>query len=97
LFYGGVAWVNYSGTVPDSSGSAQPLIDSNSAYIFPMGTDVFKTWYAPADYMETVNTEGMPFYAKQQPTKYDKGIDIECQTNPLPICLKPAVIQKLTT
>jgi hypothetical protein len=97
FLYGGVAWINYSGTLPDASGTAQPLIDVNSAYLFPMGTDVFKTWYAPANYMETVNTEGMPFYAKQVPTKYDKGLDIECQMNPLPICLKPAVIQKLTT
>lgn len=96
FIFGNVAWVNYTGSVTDSSGASQPLIDSNSAYLFPMGTSVFKTWFAPADYMETVNTEGMPFYAKQKLMDYDKGIDVECQSNPLPICLKPAVIQKLT-
>ena len=94
--FGGVGWINYSGTVPDSTGAAQALIDDGSAYMFPMGTDAFKTWHAPADYMETVNTMGLPFYAKQERTKYDKGIDVECQSNPLPICLKPKVIQKCT-
>jgi len=95
--FGGVTWVNYTGAVTDSNGVSQPLIDVNSAYLFPMGTQIFKTFYAPADYMETVNTEGLPFYAKQRPLNYDKGIEMECQMNPLPICLKPLVIQKLTT
>lgn len=94
--FGNVAWVNYTGAVTDSAGNSQKMIEDDAAYMFPMGTNVFKTWYAPADYMETVNTEGMPFYAKQKLMDYDKGIDVECQSNPLPICLKPAVIQKLT-
>lgn len=95
--FGGVTWVNYTGSVTDSTGTSQPLIDANSAYMFPMGTKVFKTFYSPADYLETVNTEGLPFYAKQKLMDYDKGIEVECQSNPMPICLKPLVIQKLTT
>jgi hypothetical protein len=97
FIFGGVAWINYTGSVTDSTGASQPLVDANSAYLFPMGTRVFKTWFAPADYIETVNTEGLPFYAKQKLMDYDKGIDVECQSNPLPICLKPGVVQKLTT
>lgn len=94
--FGGVTWINYTGSVTDATGASQLLIDAGSAYMFPMGTSVFKTFYAPADYMETVNTEGLPFYAKQRLMEFDKGIEVECQSNPLPICLKPAVIQKLT-
>jgi hypothetical protein len=94
--FGDVIWVNYTGSVTDSTGASQPLIDAGSAYLFPTGTSVFKNWFAPADYMETVNTEGQPFYAKQIPMKFDKGIELECQSNPLPMCLKPLVIQKLT-
>jgi hypothetical protein len=96
FIYGNVAWINYTGSVSDSAGNAQPMIDAGSAYMFPLGTQVFKTWFSPADYLETVNTEGLPFYAKQKLMDYDKGIDVECQSNPLPICLKPAVIQKVT-
>jgi len=94
--FGGVTFINYTGAVTDSSGNSQLMIDAGSAYLFPMGTSVFRTFYAPADYMETVNTQGLPFYAKQRPMDFDKGIQVECQSNPLPICLKPAVIQKLT-
>jgi hypothetical protein len=94
--FGGVTWINYTGSITDATGTSQPLIDAGSAYVFPMGTRIFKTFYAPADYMETVNTEGMPFYAKQRLMDYDKGIEVECQSNPLPICLKPAVVQKVT-
>ena len=94
--FGGVTWVNYTGAVTDSTGASQNLVDAGSAYMFPTGTSVFKNFFAPADYMETVNTEGLPFYAKQIPMEFDKGIKVECQSNPLPICLKPAVVQKLT-
>jgi hypothetical protein len=94
--FGGVTWVNYTGSVTDSTGATQLLVDAGSAYMFPIGTRVFKTFYAPADYMETVNTEGLAFYAKQRLLDYDKGVEIECQSNPLPICLKPATIQKVT-
>lgn len=94
--YGNVAWINYSGAVSDATGASVPMIDADSAYIFPMGTQVFKTWYAPADYMEAVNTEGLPFYMKLKVLDYDKGIETECQSNPLPICLKPGVIRKVT-
>jgi hypothetical protein len=94
--YGGINWINYTGAVPDSNAASQPLIDANSAYLFPTGTGVFREHFAPADYMETVNTEGLPFYAKQVLMEFDKGIKVECQSNPLPICLKPACIQKLT-
>ncbi|MEI9971028.1 MAG: major capsid protein [Ignavibacteriota bacterium] len=94
--FGEVTWINYTGSVVDSTGASQTMVDAGSAYLFPMGTSVFKTFLAPADYMETVNTEGLPFYAKQRYTDYDKGIEIECQKNPLSICLKPLVIEKLT-
>lgn len=94
--FGEVTWINYTGSVTDSAGNAQTMIDAGSAYVFPMGTSVFRNWYAPADYMETVNTEGLPFYAKQRLMDFDKGIQVECQSNPLPICLKPLVIQKCT-
>jgi len=97
FYFGGVTWLNYSGTITDSAGSSQPMIDANSAYMIPMGTSVFKTFYASADYLETVNSEGLPFYAKTRMLEYDKGVEVECQSNPLPICLKPKVIQKLTT
>jgi major capsid protein E len=96
--FNNVLWINYTDAiaVPDSSGTPQPPIDANSAYLVPTGTEVFRTWYAPADYVETVNTEGQAFYARQEPLRMGKGIEVETQMNGLPVCLKPKVIQKLT-
>jgi hypothetical protein len=45
--------------------------------------------YAPADYIETVNTKGMPRYAKQYPMPNDKGVNLEVQSNPLCYCVRP--------
>ena len=57
---------------------------------------LFVTNFAPADYVETVNTIGLPRYAKQEPMKMGKGIDIETQTNPLCLCTRPRAVVKLT-
>lgn len=73
-----------------------PLVDSNTGHAYPVGTqDVFITGLAPADFMETVNTLALPFYAKQEPQKYDRGMDLLVQSNQLPACLKPKALVKL--
>ncbi|MFK0569865.1 major capsid protein [Endozoicomonas sp.] len=58
--------------------------------------DIFKTWFAPADFVETVNTIGLPRYAKQKVMDFEKGVIIHTQSNPLPINLKPRAVIKLT-
>jgi len=89
--FGGVVWRELYGKV----GSTE-FVGTNDAYLIPLGTDMFKTLWCPADYMETVNTLGMPFYAKQEPRKFNKGIDLEAQSNPITICTRPRAIVKLT-
>lgn len=74
-----------------------PFIADGDAYMVPEGvSDLLVMSFAPADYMETVNTNGIPFYAKQEPRDFNKGIDIEAQSNPLTLCTRPRVIVKLT-
>ena len=60
--------------------------------MIPEGTGIFRTWFAPADFVETVNTIGLPRYAKQRVMDFDKGVQIHTQSNPLPICLKPRAV-----
>ena len=96
FMFGGIRFMEYNGTVPDSSGSSQALIGTDDAYFVPLGTNLFKTYFAPADFMETVNTMGLPFYAKTDVQKFGRGVEIHTQTNPLPLCLKPGVIVKGT-
>ena len=61
-----------------------PVIGAGYAYAYPMGVPgMFQTVYSPADYMETVNTRGVPYYAKQERMRMDKGVELEAQSNPL--------------
>lgn len=94
--YGGVNFIEYFGSVPDSSGSTTALLDTDTAYAFPMGTNLFETFYAPGDFLDTVNTIGVPFYARQVVDELGRGVKVHTQSNPLPLCLKPNVIVKMT-
>jgi len=90
--FGGVLWEEYRGSV----GSTR-FIEANAAYAVPEGVpDLFTQHYAPAPYMETVNTMGMPFYSKMEIMDYDKGVNVEMQSNPLSFCTRPRAIVKLT-
>ena len=71
-------------------GSGVSGVGDTEGYLFAEGVpDLFTTMFAPADYVEAVNTPGEPFYAKQEPLPMGKGIDMEAQTNPLNICTRP--------
>ena len=92
FYHGGVFWEEYRGTV-----GAVPFIASGDAYLVPEGVpDLFVTNYAPADYEETVNTIGLPYYAKQEQMRMGKGREIEAQSNPLCLNTRPRAIIKLT-
>lgn len=45
--------------------------------------------FAPADYMETVNTQGIPYYSMIEPLPFNKGMAGEAQSNPLHLCTRP--------
>lgn len=94
--FGGIVFEEYRGSVDGVA-----FIPANEGYAFPEGVmtekgPLFSTAFAPADYVETVNTFGLPIYAKQEAMKFDKGIEIESQSNPLPLCLRPRSVVKLT-
>ena len=97
--YGGVTFEEYRGKAVYKTGATttvRQFIASNEAHAFPTGTiDTFATYFAPADFNETVNTLGQPLYAKQEPRKFDRGTDLHTQSNPLPMCHRPGVLVKL--
>lgn len=73
------------------------FIAAGEAYAVPEGVpDLFETHFAPANYNETVNTNGLPYYAKQERMRMDKGVELEVQSNPLHICTRPEAVIKLT-
>jgi len=97
FIHGGVIFEEQNGTATDSTGGTQTFVPAGTAIAIPLGTQTsFRTYWAPADFMETVNTPGLPRYAKQRILDYDRGIEIHTQSNPLPICLRPQLLVKLT-
>lgn len=96
ITWGGITWEVYRGNV-NVNGASTPFVEAGTAYLFPVGVpDMFQTWYAPADYMETVNTVGLPYYTKQAPMEMNKGVHVESQSNPLNINTRPDAVLKLT-
>ncbi|MBA4800190.1 MAG: major capsid protein [Rhizobiales bacterium] len=86
--FGGIVWENYGAI--DGEGVGVPL---TKARFFPVGVqNLFKTYYAPGDYIETVNTLGQRLYAKQWPMPNEKGINGEVQMNALQIATRPGAL-----
>jgi hypothetical protein len=88
--FGGIVFENY-GEIDDAGVG----VATEGVHLFPLGVPgLFRTYYAPADYVETVNTRGRRLYAKQWRMKNDKGIEGELQMNALQLCTRPKVLLK---
>ena len=88
--FGGIMWENYRGAVGGTT-----FVNTDKCHIFPTGVPgFFRTVYAPADYVETVNTMGQRLYAKQYQMPNGKGVNLDVQMNALQYCTRPkALIQ----
>lgn len=91
--FAGIRWREYRGSI---GGTA--FIPADDVRFFPTGVpDLFQEIIAPADFMETVNTLGVRVYAKQEAEDFNRGVALHTQSNVLPICTRPAVLQRGTT
>lgn len=98
FLFNGVLFQVYSGFVVKANGDEVPFIEANTAYAYPEGVPgMFQIAYAPGDYMSTVNTVGVPYYASQERLPHDKGVDLESQSNPIVLNSLPEAVIKLTT
>lgn len=87
----GVIWEEYEEEV-----AGKRFIEQGEALVFPEGKEgLFLTRFAPANYMETVNTDGLPIYGKAEPKSMDKGVDFETQSNPMNVCTNPLAVRRL--
>lgn len=86
LEFANIRWVNYRG-------GQNVGIDTDKVKFVPYGVPgLFRSVYAPADYMETVNTMGQRLYAKQWEMPNGKGVNLEFQSNVLHYCTRPRVL-----
>ena len=92
--FGGITFMRYRGAV-----GGVTFQTATEANFFPVNVpDVFAQAFAPADYMETANTPGLPIYAKQaMDPLMQKYVEIEAQSNPFAFCTRPGVLVKGTT
>lgn len=89
--FGGITWERYKGKIGKT-----PFVADDRAHVVPKGVpELFISAFAPADYMETVNTEGMPYYSKLEMMKFGKGVEGEAQSNPLHLCTRPASVREV--
>ena len=93
----GVTFENVSGTWTTKAGSTVYQVAADTAVAIPVGGDIFQVHNAPADFIETVNTPGLPRYAKQAvDAKYQRWVDVLVESNPLVFCERPDMIVALT-
>jgi hypothetical protein len=97
---GGVFFENYRGTDDQTRESAGTVgIAPDECQFFLTGVPgLYEEYYAPADFMETVNTLGLPRYAKVAPTdNMNRGVTLHTQQNPLSLCTRPLTLIKGTS
>lgn len=89
--FAGVTYTVYSGGVGNTD-----FIPDGKGYAFPVGVpNMFQQTFAPADYTETVNTNGVPYYAKQERMRFDRGVELESQSNPITFNTLPELVIEL--
>jgi hypothetical protein len=90
--YGDIIFQEYRGQV-----GANAFVPASQAFVYPEAIGAGVTYYAPADMIETVNTVGLPRYARQfDDSEMNRWRSIYVQSNPLPIFTRPRAVVKLT-
>jgi len=94
--FGGVVWREYRGMqgLANDIGRVAP----GEAIMYPVGVPgMYRRYFAPGDFMETVGQLGQPMYAKVAPDlKYQKHVDTLMETNPLYINTRPSSVLRIT-
>lgn len=99
FLFGGVIFEEYRATASKPNGDSTRFIAAKEGHAFPEGTfNTFETTFAPAD---TINTANMPpdaeVFISQKILDHGKGIEIYSESDPLPLCKRPALLVKVTT
>ena len=71
-------------------------IGTDKVKFFPVGgRGVFEMAFSPAETFQYVNTPGQAVYAMVVPDRdRDMWVDLEVYSYPLPICTRPAMLQR---
>ena len=90
--FGGITFYNYRANI-----GATPFVATGNCRFVPVGVPgLFQHISAPGTFMEAAGTIGIPMYAKQERMKFDVGVELHVQANPLMICTRPRCLVKGT-
>ncbi|HEY5225384.1 MAG TPA: major capsid protein [Methylovirgula sp.] len=102
--FGDVTWSEYRGTddvIPGEESSDGTLVgqvgiaDGECRFFLTGVPGMFSEKYAPADFFSTVNSIGLPRYAiVAMDDQLGRWVKLHVQSNPLPLCLRPATLVK---
>ncbi len=91
VLWQGVFWEEF-----DQEVDGKKFMEAGDAVLFPEDKPgLFITRFCPANYTETVNTTGLPYYSKSEPKRMGKGVDLESQSNVINVCTSPKAVRKL--
>lgn len=81
----------------DGTVVSHKFIPDNEAIAVPLGTaECFKTFFGPAEFLETVNTIGQEIYVKPKVMDLDMGIELHSFSHALDLVTKPRLVVKCT-
>lgn len=89
--FGGITFEEYNQTV-----SGNDFVNTSECRFFPVGQGLYEEYFAPADYVSAAGTVGQEYYGMSALRHMEKGIDLEAQSNPLPIAFFPLSLVKGT-
>lgn len=101
FYFKGVSYIRHRGTATfkksDGTVVKHKFIADNEAIAVPVGTyDCFRTFFGPAEFMETVNTIGQEIYVKPKVMDLDMGLELHAFSHALDLVTKPRLVVKCT-
>lgn len=90
--YGGITFIECRGVV-----NGTPYVEADKAYAFPMGTDSFRTYFAPANRFASINKTAMESYYFEYKNEKDDIIEIMTETNFANALLRPQTVVTLSS
>lgn len=101
--FGGVVWSEYRGT-DGVTGEEQSdgqlygevgIADGECRFFLTGVPGLYREAFAPADWFDAINTLGLPRYSKvAMDDALGRWVKLHVQSNPLPLCLRPATLVK---
>lgn len=91
--HGGIRYIEYRGAY-----NGTPLIPAGDAYFMPRGvSDMFKTYFSPANKFSFVNTSGEEAYVFEYAGSRDEEIVLQSESNFVNMLRRPQVVVRGTT